>query len=104
MNSPQLNSELQQRYFISYSGVSLPLQLVNELDEESLGNRITYFVAYYDQSQRLVKIEKVVYGEIEFVHRYEYSASERLSKATIVEDDDDPRVLVFDEQGMAREI
>jgi hypothetical protein len=30
------------RYFVSYSGIKLPLKLVNEITETSLNNRNTY--------------------------------------------------------------
>ena len=61
------------RYFISYSGVKLPLKLVNELPDEShLENRNTYFRGYFVADQRLLLLEKLVYGDIELRHRYRY--------------------------------
>ena len=95
--------ELIYRYFISYTGVKLPLQLVNELDQGQLDNRITYFKAYYDDHNRLKVIEKVVYGEIEFSHHYEYGQDGKLEKAILHEGDELPRTLVFNSQGQAME-
>ena len=51
------------RYFLSYSGVSLPLRLVSPLAASELQNRNTYFRAVYDDADRLVA--KLVYGEVE---------------------------------------
>ena len=38
------------RYFLSYSGVSLPLRLVSPLAASELQNRNTYFRAVYDEA------------------------------------------------------
>jgi hypothetical protein len=98
-----MNDSLQQRYFISYSGVSLPLKLTNELEPDGMDNRITYFIGYFDDEERLRMIEKVVYGEIEFSHEYEYD-DQMIRRATLIEDGEDPRVLEFDDQGRPREV
>lgn len=90
------------RHFVSYSGVKLPLKLVNELDEADMGNRNTYFRGYFDDEDRIICCQKVVYGEIEFEHKYEYYENGVLKRAEITEDDEDEaRVLCFDEQGQA---
>lgn len=93
---------MKTRYFTTYSGVSLPLNLVNEL-EDDVERRITYFIGYYGGDGELLKVDKMVYGEIEFTHDYTYDAG-RLTQAVIMEEDEDPRTLVFDEQGQASEI
>ncbi len=72
------------RPFLSYSGVKLPLRLVEPLDECQLQNRNTYFLGYYDEANRLTGIRKMVYAEIEFEHRYRYDAEGRLSHVTII--------------------
>ena len=53
------------RYFLSYSGVSLPLKLLSPLAASELQNRNTYFRAVYDEAGKLVSCEKLVYGEVE---------------------------------------
>lgn len=105
METNVVEPKLHCRYFISYSGVQLPLNLVNELDEEGLQNRITYFRAFYDDEDYLKILEKVVYGEIEFIHHYEYHANGAISKAILIEDEDElPRILNFDRDGNAMEV
>jgi hypothetical protein len=96
------NSRSETRYFISYTGVTLPLNLVNEF-QDGLEQRITYFIGYYD-NELLLKVEKLVYGEIEFTHDYSNDDNGKISKAVITEEDEDPRILVFDEQGQASEL
>lgn len=93
---------MKTRYFISYSGVSLPLNLVNEL-QDSLDQRITYFIGYYN-NDLLLKVEKIVYGEIEFTHDYSYDDNGKISRAVIIEEDEAPRTLIFDDQGQASEL
>jgi Family of unknown function (DUF6156) len=87
------------RYFLSYSGVSLPLRLVSPLAANELQNRNTYFRAVYDEADRLVSCEKLVYGEIELTHLYEYRANGVLSRARISMGDDEPTEILFDENG-----
>jgi hypothetical protein len=74
------------RYFITYSGMKLPLRLVNPIEERDLENRNTYFRAEYDDQERLVAVEKLVYGEVELQHRYGYDTSGALKVAHITMD------------------
>lgn len=96
-----MNIELQGecRHYVSYSGVKLPLKLVTPLDERELDNRNTFFRGYFDDEGRIVTCQKVVYGEIEFEHLYEYYPSGVLKAAAINHTDEEPRMLYFDEQG-----
>lgn len=86
------------RYFLTYSGVKLPLRLVNELNEEETQNRNTYFCAAFDDRERLVLCQKRVYGEIEMEHRYSYHDNGALSRAVITMAGD-KRELQFDVEG-----
>jgi len=87
------------RYFVSYTGIKLPLKLVNPLEEEGLRHRNTFFRAYFDSQERLLACEKVVYGEIELQHRYEYYDSGVLKQAEITNSDQEVTVMQFDERG-----
>lgn len=88
------------RYFISYSGIKLPLKLVNELPDEShLENRNTYFRGFFDGNERLLLLEKLVYGDIELRHRYRYHPNGVLADAEITDADGEIDVLRFDENG-----
>lgn len=89
------------RYFVSYSGVKLPLQLVNELVNESeLQNRNTFFRGYFDAEERLQGFEKLVYGEVELLHKYSYHENGMLKQAEITDVDEEVTVLFFDAQGL----
>jgi hypothetical protein len=87
------------RHYVTYSGVKLPLKLVNPLEGAAIANRNTYFRAWFDERERMVLCQKVVYGEVELQHRYEYHDNGSLKQAEITETDDEPRVMCFDEQG-----
>ena len=88
------------RYFLTYSGVKLPLKLVTPISEADTRNRNTYMRGYYDAQQRLVACEKVVYGEIELAHRYRYHDNGRVSRAEIhLVADEELTVIRFDENG-----
>lgn len=88
--------ELDCRHFASYTGVRLPLKLITPLDGDELERRITFFRGWFDASDRLVTIEKVVYGEIEFTHHYAYHDDGRIRRAELCQDDEEPRVMAFD--------
>jgi hypothetical protein len=87
------------RYFVSYSGMKLPLKLVNELSDRELDNRNTFFRGYFDDKERLIRCEKVVYGEVELLHCYRYHENGELQEAKINGLDDEMTVLVFDQRG-----
>lgn len=88
-------SEQTIKYFTTYSGVGLPLKMVNELAADSLDNRNTYFCAYYDDQERLVSVQKRVYDEVELEHCYEYHPDDRISRAVITMAGDEPQVIEF---------
>jgi hypothetical protein len=87
-------------YFTSSTGMRLPLKLVGPLEKDALGHRNTYIRAGLDHQARLVRIEKMVYGETQLIHRYEYAPSGRLARAEIVMDDE-TTIMIFDEDGTA---
>lgn len=90
------DQELTCRHYTSYTGVKLPLQLVTPLDDETLDGRITFFRGYFDKNDVLTKVEKIVYGEVEFAHDYEYHEDGRLKRVEMTEGDDDIQVMTFD--------
>ncbi len=56
------------RYYVSYTGVKLPLKMVNPLEEKDLSNRNTFIIAYYDKDERMIGFEKMVYAAVELSH------------------------------------
>jgi hypothetical protein len=91
---------LECRFFVSYSGVKLPFNLVNAMAAESLSNRNTFIRAYFDKAGMLSGFDKVVYGEVELSHCYEYHSNGLLKRAEINMLDDEPATLSFDEAGL----
>jgi hypothetical protein len=86
---------MTRRYFLATNGVKLPLRLVNEIAPDALAHRNTYIRADYDQAGRLLRFEKIVYGDIELTHIYQYDATGALRRAEIVLPDEDPALLEF---------
>ena len=86
------------RYFVSYSGIRLPLKLVNEITEAGLTNRNTYYRGYFDANDNMLLCQKVVYGEVESEHQYHYYDNGDLKRAQITEDDE-IREIHFNELG-----
>lgn len=86
------------RYYVSYTGVKLPVRMVNPLEEKDLSNRNTFIVAYFDKDERLIGFEKMVYSAIELSHFYEYYPNGVVKSAEILMDDV-TTMLAFDEAG-----
>jgi len=89
------------RYFLSYGGVRLPLNLLGPLGEADIRNRNTFIRARYDGEDRLVQLEKIVYGDVHLTHRYAYHRNGLLKQAeiTMVDEEDEVTILTFDEMG-----
>lgn len=87
------------KYFLSYTGVRLPLKMVSPISADALENRNTYFRASYDASDRMVTCEKIVYGEVELRHDYRYGPDGRLVHAHIDMAGEETEIL-FDENGV----
>jgi hypothetical protein len=83
------------RYYLSYSGVSLPLKLVSQLDNAEINNRNTFFGAICDANGREEIIHKVVYGEVELIHAYTFNQQGTLTRAEITDIDGETQVLTF---------
>lgn len=81
------------RFFVTYTGVKLPFKLVNELQAHEVENRNTYFRGYFDAQDRLTGFDKIAYGEIELMHRYEYHDDGKLKQVAITDIDGEVAVL-----------
>jgi hypothetical protein len=90
---------MERRYFVSYTGVELPFQFVNEISAEALTNRNTYYCVYYDKSGRVMEFEQFAYGAVELAHHYEYHDNGALRRVEILMPEEDPLIKYFDEQG-----
>ena len=84
------------RYFVTYSGVKLPLRLLNELEPAQLENRNTYFCGHFDEQGRLIHLQKMVYGEIELEHRYFYNDKGSITRAEIIDAEGELTAMSFD--------
>lgn len=87
--------EQYDRYFLSYSGVKLPFKLVNELARDEIENRNTYFATILDPSGRTSLMHKIVYGDVELEHLYQYDASGQLARVEITNVDGERQCIDF---------
>lgn len=81
------------RHFLSYRGTGLPLELMEELEPDSLRHRNTWFRAGYAADGRMLWVEKWVYGEVEMRHDYSWSDQGHLRQVRVQQVDEDDRVL-----------
>ena len=83
------------RYFVTYSGIKLPLKLSQPLEASALSNRNTFFRAWFDAQERMTGFQKMMYGEVELEHRYDYYDSGALKRAEIIGTDDEITVIDY---------
>lgn len=88
--------EHYDRYYLSYSGIRLPLKLVSPLNTQEIDNRNTYFGAMVDASGRTRTIHKVVYGAVEMAHDYQFNEQGQLLRAEIMNEDGELQTFTFD--------
>lgn len=88
----------ETRFFLTYTGVKLPFNLVTPLGAGEVENRNTYFKGYFD-AERLLGFDKMVYGEVELAHRYTYRGDGSLSRAEIIDIDGESTVMEFSANG-----
>ena len=86
------------RHFVTYSGIRPPARMIEPLEPADLTNRNTFVCARYDDRDRLIGFEKMVYGAVELAHAYEWHANGRLAAAHITMGGEATR-LRFDEDG-----
>jgi hypothetical protein len=93
-----------RRKRLSVVGILCPIPVsncpLNPIAEGALSNRNTFIRAYFNTSGALTSFEKVVYGEVELAHRYEYYDNGILKCAVITMLEEDPVVMSFDETGV----
>ena len=94
-HEPAMNDHHACRYFLTYTGVALPFNLVSPLSAQEVENRNTYFKGYYDAGGRLTGFDKMVYGEVELAHRYRYHPDGTLLQAEIIDIDGEATVMEF---------
>lgn len=99
MGGDRIDNRGSTRFFVTYSGIKLPFNLVSELQAGEVENRNTYFRGYYDAQDRLTGFDKLAYGDIELQHRYRYHDNGKLSAAEITDIDGEVTMLVFDTDG-----
>lgn len=88
------------RHFVTYSGVKLPLNLSTPLTDDELRNRITFYRAAYNAAGQMLRVEKMVYGEVESFHEYAYHPGGALREARLVMvAEETGTLMLFDEQG-----
>lgn len=93
------SAEAECRFFVTYTGVKMPFRLVEAIPEEQLTHRNTFIRAYFDAAGQLTGFDKMVYGEVELAHRYEYHANGALRRAEVTMVDEDTVIVAFDEAG-----
>lgn len=99
-HSMTAETNLTVRHFVTCSGVKLPLNLITPLDEDDLGNRITFYRAYYDAAEHMTACEKIVYGEVDSAHHYSYYPTGVLHEAKVVAvPEEETTLMTFDEEG-----
>ena len=78
----------------------LAAALLGAIDPAEFTHRNTYIRAYCAPAGVLKRFNKVVYGEVELTHRYEYRKNGVITKAEISGVDEESVSLCYDEAGV----
>lgn len=95
----ETSGEGECRFFVTYTGVKMPFKLVEPIPAGQLTHRNTFIKAYFDPAGQLTGFDKMVYGEVELAHRYDYHGNGALRRAEVRMVDEDTVVVAFDEAG-----
>lgn len=103
----QVQAMTSVKYYRSFDAESLPLQPRGELAEEETHSLVTFYIAEFDESNRLVSLTKLlrqddarmptVFATV-FTERYEYWPSGRLRSRTLSRSDDQRQRWEFDDR------
>ena len=66
------------KYYSSFVGYNHPVQLIDELSETKIKEKKSYYVGTYNNSDRLIKVEKRLDGKILFIYNYSYNDNGKL--------------------------
>ncbi|WP_428036078.1 DUF6156 family protein [Amphritea sp.] len=90
-------ADLQQfnHFYLSYSGIKLPLKLVGPIAPSEIENRNTFFASKVDDRGRVTEIAKVVYNEIELHHRYHYHDDDQSLTQAIITTDGETHTIQY---------
>ncbi len=86
-------------YFGGWGSYSIPRKPQEPLTKEAALARPTWYEAYYDDQDRLVRFEKYLEGELEWADRYEYGEGQRLKTHILRRSDGTEAVHPYDERG-----
>ncbi|WP_445357760.1 DUF6156 family protein [Microbulbifer sp. ANSA002] len=88
-------------YFSSFSGYSIPLNLIGEITKDEAASLDSYYVAYFDDKGVLLSVEKYFRGSLFFKHDYFYHKNGSLKESRVVNADGKETVSFFDGEGKA---
>ena len=87
------------KYFIGFSGYSLPLVPVDEVSKSKATSQRSYYKASYDGESRLRTFEKFLDGVQFFRHEYDYFPTGVIREARVTNADGQTVIHKFDESG-----
>ncbi len=93
------NTEATTRYFATFTGYAIPFHPAEEITQESIAERDTYYIAQY-VGKRLMSFEKISAGQSLWLDTYVYwPESKYLQHRKMVKEDDSVIEQDFDRKG-----
>lgn len=86
-------------YYGSFSGYQIPFKPSKPLTEEEAKKRDAYYVAYYDDQERIVSFTKYLSGEIAFSDKYYYRYSGIIERREMTKSSGEKIIHYFNENG-----
>ncbi len=83
-------------YYGNFSDYSVPPRPTDELSAEKAKARDAYYVAYFDDSGKIISFEKYLYGAREFTEQYDYRYDGMLDRRILIKAGGETTMQYFD--------
>lgn len=86
-------------YYAEFSGYHIPPHPSKPLTSEEAVKRDAYYIAYYDERERLLSFTKYLYKKLFFIEKFFYRPDGTLERRESIDENGETKVYYYDENG-----
>jgi len=86
-------------YYAEFSGYNMPPHPLKKLIQEEALKRDVYYIAYFDERERLISFTKYYKGRNLFSSKYFYRPSGILERRESIDEIGETKIYFYDEEG-----
>ncbi len=99
MKDAHAGGQITKVFYESFSGYSIPLNLINIIPEEEIHAKKSYYIGSYNELDQLLLVEKIDSSVVSFRHTYFYYTNGELRKRIVLNSDGNEFSHSYDENG-----